>query len=88
MRKARSVLLKLLIVTGLLAAAGLVIIQSGVGPLAILLSVSGLAALLWWFIRTPPPEGELPSASVSCCHYLEEHDENCIQPPQQGAQIP
>jgi hypothetical protein len=74
MRKARSVTLKLLIVAGLLVAAGLVIIQSGVGLPAMLLSVSGLAALFWWFIRRPRPEGELPSAAVSCCHYLEDHE--------------
>jgi hypothetical protein len=72
MGNARSEMLKLLIVAGLLAAAGLVIIQSGVGLPAILLSGSGLAALFWWFIRRPRPEGELPCTSVSCCHYLED----------------
>ena len=65
-----SVNIKLLILAGLLAAAGLVIIQSGVGLPAILLSISGLAALWWWFIRAPRPDKELPSAAVSCCHYL------------------
>jgi hypothetical protein len=75
MYMAGSVTLKLLIVAGLLAAAGLVTILSGVGLLSILLSVSGLATLFWWFIRRPRPEGELPSASVSCCHYLKDYKE-------------
>jgi hypothetical protein len=61
-------------VAGLLAAAGLVTIQTGVGLLSMVLAVSGLATLFWWFIRRPRPEGELPSASVSCCHYLKDHE--------------
>ena len=80
MSKARQVTLKLLIVAGLLVSAGLVIIEYGFGLPAMLLSVSGLAALLWWFIRKPPPKGELPSASVSCCHYLENGEEHTQQP--------
>jgi hypothetical protein len=74
MCRARSLTFKLLITAGLLAGAGLVIIRSGVGLVAIILSVSGLAALFWWFIRKPRPEGELPTASVSCCHYLKDHE--------------
>jgi hypothetical protein len=77
MGKVRSERLKLLITAGLLAASGLVIILSGIGLPAILLSVAGLTALIWWFIRKPRPEGELPSASVSCCHYLQDHEDNC-----------
>lgn len=73
MSKARSEMLKLLITAGLLAAAGLVIIRSGVGLPAILLSFSGLIALFQWFIRKPRPDDELPSTSVSCCHYLKDH---------------
>ena len=70
----RSEMFKLLITAGLLAAAGLVIILSGIGLWAILLSAVGLIALTGWFIRKPRPEGELPSASVSCCHYLKDHE--------------
>ena len=81
MFKARSRRLKLLIMAGLLAAAGLVIILSSGGLLAILLSIAGLAALLW-FTREPRPQGELPCASVSCCHYLENHEEERTQHPQ------
>ncbi len=66
----RSEMVKLLLTAGLLAASGLVIIQSGVGLPALLLSAAGFTALIGWFIRKPPPEGELPSASVSCRHYL------------------
>ena len=78
---------KLLITAGLLAAAGLVIIRSGVGLPAILLSVSGLIALFRWFIREPRPDGELPSASVSCCHYLQDHT-NISAPDKDGPDIP
>lgn len=74
MGNARLEMLKLLIVAGLLVAAGLVIIQSGIRLPAILLSGSGLAALFWWFIWKQQPEGELPTTSVSCCHYLEDDD--------------
>ena len=84
MFKARSVMLKLLIIAGLPAAAGLIMIQSDVGLMVTLLSVSGLAALLWWFTRRPRPEGELPCASVSCCNYLEDHDGESTQQPKQN----
>jgi hypothetical protein len=73
MSKAKSDIFKLVIVAGLLMAAGLVTIRFGVGLPAILLSVSGLTALLWWFTRKPRPEGEQPSTAVSCCHYLGDH---------------
>jgi hypothetical protein len=75
MHKNGREILILLIVVGLLATAGLVIIRFGVGLLAIILSISGLATLLLLFTRRPRPEGELPSASVSCCHYLGEHED-------------
>jgi hypothetical protein len=35
-------------------------VQVGVGLLAMLLFVSGLAALWWCFTRRPPPEGDCP----------------------------
>jgi hypothetical protein len=82
MFKSRAVTLKLLIITGLLAVAALVIILSGGGLLAILLSVTGLAVLLLWFTRKPRPEGELPCASVSCRHYLGDNEEDHTQHPQ------
>jgi hypothetical protein len=75
-------MLKLLISVGLLAAAGLVIITFGVGLPAIVLSVSGLASLWWCFIRSPPPEGELSCASVSCCHFLGAHEDEHTHKPQ------
>jgi hypothetical protein len=84
MFKSRAVTLKLLIMAGLLAAASLFIILSGGGLLAILLSVTGLAGLLLWFTRKPRPEGELPTASVSCRHYLGDNEEESTQPLQQG----
>jgi hypothetical protein len=80
MRKRGSAMLKLLVTAGLLAVAGLVLIKFGVGLPAIFLSVFGLAALWWWFIRKLPPEGELPCASVSCCHYLGDQKERTQQP--------
>ena len=79
MYKTRSVTLRFLIIAGLPAAAGLIVFLSGVGLLPMLLAVSALAALLWYFTRTPRPEGELPCASVSCRHYLGDHEEECTQ---------
>lgn len=76
MCKVKSKSLKLIIVTGLLSTACLIITLSGVGLLATLLAVSGLAVLLWYFTRRPRPTGELPSASVSCCHYLKDDEED------------
>jgi hypothetical protein len=81
MYKSGSILLKLLLSGGLLATAGLVIITFGIGLPAIVLSVSGLASLWWCFIRNPRPEGELPCAAVSCCHYLGAHEDEHTQKP-------
>lgn len=75
MCKVRSVSLKLMIVTVLLLAVCLVMTLSGVGLMATILAVSGLAVFLWYFTRKPPKE-ELPCAAVSCCHYLEDDEED------------
>lgn len=75
MGKTKPVPPELLIAIGLLASAVLVFFLSGVGLPGVILSVSGLAALLWWFSRKSPPPGELPCRSVSCCHYLGEQEE-------------
>jgi hypothetical protein len=77
-------MLKLLISVGLLAAAGLVIITFGIGLPAIALSVSGLASLLWCCTRSPRPKEELTCASVSCCHYLGDHEDEHTHKPQWG----
>ena len=73
--KARLEIFKLLITAGLLAAAGLALIYSGIGLPALLLAASGLITLFRWFIHKPRPSGELPSSSVSCCHYLQDHND-------------
>jgi hypothetical protein len=75
MRPAKSEMLKLLVTIGLLAAAGIVMIRSGLGLPGLLLSLAGLAALFFWFIRKPQPQGDMPSAAVSCCHYLGDPEE-------------
>lgn len=82
MRTVRLEMFKLLISVGLLAAAGLVIIRSGLGLLALLLAAPGLAALLWCFSRSQRPKEELPCASVSCCHYLGDHEDEHKKKPQ------
>lgn len=82
MCKTRPVNRKHLILAGLLVAVGLLILQSGAGLLVMLTSVSGLAALLWWFTRRPRPESEEPCSSVSCCHYLGDHEEEHQEQPQ------
>jgi hypothetical protein len=73
MQEARPILPKLLIMAILLAALCLILLLSGMGLLVMLISVSGF--LLWWFTRREPPEGEMPCASVSCCHYLDDREE-------------
>jgi hypothetical protein len=83
MRTARLEMFKLLISVGLLAAAGLAIIRSGLGLLSLLLAVSGLSALMLWFARSPRPEEELPCASVSCCHFLGDHENEHKKKPQE-----
>lgn len=62
--------IKNLVTIGLLAAAGLAIIFLGFGTLAVLLSVSSLVALWWWFIREPAKKEKSPGLPVCCCHYL------------------
>ena len=78
----RTVGLKVLIMAGLLTAIGLVLSLSGIWLPVMLLTVSVLAVLFWLFIRRPRPEEELPSASVSCCHYLGDQEEEQSQQPQ------
>lgn len=66
---------KSLIITILLATAGLVIFISGVALPVTLLAVSGVGGLLWLFTRNSRPEDERPSNTVSCCHYLGDEEE-------------
>jgi hypothetical protein len=61
---------KLLMITALPAAAGLILLFSGVNLPATLLVISGFGGLLWLFTRKPRPRDEMPSNTVSCCHYL------------------
>ena len=75
MQEARPILPKLLIMAILLAALCLILLLSGMGLLVMLISISNFGFLLWWFTRRAPPEGEMPCASVSCYHYLEEREE-------------
>ena len=75
MQKARSKFFKLLIILSLFVAMCLVLLLSGISPLVVFISVSALGLLLWWFTRRTPPEGEMPCASVSCCHYLKDGEE-------------
>ena len=62
--------IKLLIITMLLVAAGLVINLFGFGLPAAGLSVTSLAVLWWFFIRKPVRGKQSPGPPVSCCHYL------------------
>jgi hypothetical protein len=75
MKDPRSILPRLLIIAILLAAMCLVLLLAGTGLLVMLISISGLSFLLWWFTRKEPPQGDMPCASVSCCHYLEDREE-------------
>jgi hypothetical protein len=79
MRKARSKFFKLLIISSLLVVMCLVLLLSGISPLVVFISVSVLGLLLWLFTRSTPPEGEMPCASVSCCHYLQDKEEEIPQ---------
>ncbi len=75
MQKARSKTLKLLIIASLFVAICLILLLAGISPMVVFISVSALGLLLWWFTRRTPPEGEMPCASVSCCHYLKDGEE-------------
>lgn len=75
MHKERTVSLKILIVAGVLVVTGIVAAFSGRGLALLFLSVMGFVIVLWWFMRRPKPEGELPCSSVSCCHYLEDNED-------------
>lgn len=75
MQKARPIPLKLLIISSLLIAMGLVLLLAGIRPLVVLVSVFGLGVLLCLFTQRKPPEGEMPCASVSCCHFLQDNEE-------------
>ena len=74
MQEARPILPNLPIMASLLAAMCLILLLSGIGLLVVLISVSSLGFLLWWFTRRAPPEGEMSCASVSCCHYPEDSE--------------
>lgn len=75
MHKERTVSRKILIVAGVLVVTGIVAAFSGRGLALLFLSVMGFAIILWWFMRRPKPEGELPCSSVSCCHYLGDNED-------------
>jgi hypothetical protein len=75
MQEPRPILPRLLIMAILLAAMCVVLLLAGTGLLVMLISISGLGFLLWWFTRKEPPQGDMPCASVSCCHYLEDREE-------------
>lgn len=45
---------------------------AGAGILTALIAGFACTILLWWLGRAVKPEGELPNASVSCCHFLGE----------------
>ena len=75
MQEPRPILPRLLIMAILLAAMCLLLLLAGTGLLVMLISIFGLGLLLWFFTRRKPPEGEVPCASVSCCHYLEGREE-------------
>lgn len=75
MHKKRQITLRFLVVTGLLATAGLILFLSGIGVRYTLFSMCLLAFLLWFFTRKPRPKDEIDVASVSCCHYLQDHEE-------------
>lgn len=75
MQETRPILPRLLMMAILLAAMCLVLLLAGTGLLVMLISISGLGCLLWWFTRRKPPQGEISCASVSCCHYLEDKEE-------------
>lgn len=75
MQKAPPKFFKLLIILSLFVVICLVLFLSGISPLIVFISFSALGLLLWWFTRRTPPEGEMPCASVSCCHYLKDGEE-------------
>jgi hypothetical protein len=75
MQKAGPKFFKLLIMICLLVAICMILLLSGISPLIVFISVFGLGLLFWWFTRRTPPEGEMPCASVSCCHYLKDGEE-------------
>ncbi len=50
----------------------LVFVIAGAGTLTTITVGVACFVLLWWVGRLVKPEGELPNASVSCCHYLGE----------------
>ncbi|MFW2366067.1 MAG: hypothetical protein ACN4GW_06600 [Desulforhopalus sp.] len=59
----------------LLTAIGLILIFSGVRLSIALLIVFVLGGIFWLFTRKPRPKEEMPSNTVSCCHYLGDNDE-------------
>lgn len=63
-------LIQLLLTSGLLAMACIVIIFYGFGLPATLLSILSIGALWFCFIRKPVRKAQSPGLPVSCCHYL------------------
>jgi hypothetical protein len=68
--------LKLLIVAGLLAVIGRGVLQAGFGLLTLFSVFVGVAVILSCFRWQSRPEDEHPCSTVSCCHYLGEHEGN------------
>jgi hypothetical protein len=66
--------IKLLILAGLLVVTGRGVFQADFGLVAIFSVFAGLALILCCFRWQPRPQDEQPSSTVSCCHYLGEHE--------------
>ena len=68
-------MIRLITAAGLLTAAAFTF--GGSRLVAVLLLACALSTFCWlWFIKGKRPEGELPSSSVSCCHYLGNNEED------------
>ncbi|MBW1636199.1 MAG: hypothetical protein JRC87_02465 [Deltaproteobacteria bacterium] len=84
MNKTGTAVIKLLATVGLLAVSAAAFLFGGTRLPAVLLLIAALAALCWlWFIRGKRPEGELPSSTVSCCHYLGDNEGESSGGPQE-----
>jgi len=53
----------------------LFLLLTGLGIFTAVCIATAYVVLNWWLSRSKKPAGEMPNASVSCCHYLGEDQE-------------
>lgn len=58
---------------------GVILFLAGLGAVPLIVSVSSVTVIVVMFTRKTKPLDELPCKAVSCCHFLDDHEDNSHQ---------